>query len=509
MSDFVDMKQRQRILGDFGELAVRSQDLGQILQEACRLASDALGTKRAKILEILHAEQELFVRAGVGWESGIVGTMRLPMEEHSSETFAIKAAEPVITQNIAHEDRFQVPSFMKDAGVVALVNVPIILPGGRLFGLLQVDATEPRDFDDDDIHFLRTYATILGPVIDRLIMVPALRASEERFRILVEGMPQLVWTSRDEGDWSWGSPQWLDYTGQTQEEAHGLGWLQAVHPDDREATMQAWREARVLGMLDVEFRLRRASDGGYRWHRTRSLPFHDGAKDNRPKGDSAEWLGTSTDIDDLKLLQAHQGILVAELQHRTRNLLGVVLSIASRSIAPSAGRDRYNARLGALGRVQGFLSGSADWEISLKDLLDAELIAAGEGASQRIVVEGPPLRLPGDKVQTLALALHELATNAVKYGAIGQPQGRLKVVWRIETSDAPHRLVLDWRESKVTMPVAPPERRGFGSELIKRALPYQLKATTTLDFEPDGVHCTIILPLAILEGQGQSTAPRA
>jgi PAS domain S-box-containing protein len=637
MSDFVVVRQRQRILGEFGELAVRSQDLKQILQEACRLVSDALGTGRAKILEILHADQELFVRAGVGWEPGIVGTMRLPMDEHSSETFAIKAGEPVISQNIAYEDRFQVPPFMKDAGVVALVNVPIVLPGGRPFGLLQVDATEPRHFDDDDVHFLRTYATILGPVIDRLLILPALRAGEERFRltveaaldyaifmtdpqgritewlpgaaavfgwtaeeaigqpatitftsddrekrqdqrefktaeqegsasdirwhlrkdgrrvfvegstralhdpdgslrgflkigqnvterfradeqlrdekerfrILVEGIPQLVWTSRNEGNWSWASPQWLDYTGQTQEETHGLGWLQAVHPDDREATMQAWRAARVLGMLDVEFRLRRASDGTYRWHRTRSLPLRTGTRNGWLEGDSAEWLGTSSDIDDLKLLQAHQGILVAELQHRTRNLLGVVLSIASRSITPSAGRDRYNARLGALGRVQGFLSRSADWEISLKDLLDAELTAAGEGASQRIVVEGPPLRLPGDKVQTLALALHELATNAVKYGAIGQPQGRLKVTWHIETNDAPHRLVLDWRESEVTMPATPPERRGFGSELIKRALPYQLKAKTTLEFGPDGVHCTIILPLAMLEGRGENTAPRA
>jgi PAS domain S-box-containing protein len=624
VSDFAGMRKRQRILSDFGELALRSQDLDQVLHEACQLVSEALGTGRAKILEILHAEQQLFVRAGVGWDPGIVGSHRVPLDEHCSETFAIKAGDPVISRDIRHEDRFGIPPFMKAAGVVALVNVPILLPGGRPFGLLEVDATEPRDFDEDDAQFLRTYTAILGPVIDRLLLAPALRASEERFRltveevldyaifitdpqdritdwlpgaeavfgwtaeevvgqpaariftsedrethqdqwetrtaakdgaapdvrwhlrkdgrrvfiegstralrdpdgtlrgflkigqdvterlqaverlqeererfrILVESMPQLVWRSGDQGRWHWASPQWLEYTGQRQEESCGLGWLQAVHPDDREATMQAWQEAPAQGGLDAEYRLRRASDSSYRWHWTRSVLLHPGSDESQSGEQATEWLGTSTDIDDLKRLQGQQGILVAELQHRTRNMLGVVRSIASRSMAPSAGREDYQARLSALGRVQDFLSRSPDWEVSLLDLLEAELLAAGGGTSERVVVEGPPLQLSGDQVQTLALALHELATNAVKHGAIGQPNGRLTVTWRIEAGNGTSRVALDWRESGVVMSAARPKRRGFGSELIERAVPYQLKAETRLAFGPDGVHCRIVLPLS-------------
>jgi GAF domain-containing protein len=166
---------RQQVLADFGELALRSQDLDSTLTEACRLVGEALGTGRAKILEVLHAERQILVRVGVGWDSGIVGNIRMPMDQHTSETFAIEAAEPVVSRDINKEHRFDVPSFMKDAGVVALVNVPIFLPRGRPYGLLQVDATEPREFGDDEIQFLRTYSTILGPVIDRLLLTRELR----------------------------------------------------------------------------------------------------------------------------------------------------------------------------------------------------------------------------------------------------------------------------------------------------------------------------------------------
>ena len=141
---------RQRVLADFGEFALECQDLDQVLNEACRLVADVLGTGRSKILEIQHGGQSLFVRAGVGWASDVVGQVRLPMSEHSSESFSIDAGRPVITQDIGQETRFTVPEFMRKAGVVALVNAPIFLPGKKPYGLLQVDATEPRDFSDAD-----------------------------------------------------------------------------------------------------------------------------------------------------------------------------------------------------------------------------------------------------------------------------------------------------------------------------------------------------------------------
>ena len=332
----------------------------------------------------------------------------------------------------------------------------------------------------------------------------AMADSETRLRTLMEGIPQLVWRSGKDGLWTWASPQWMSLTGQAQAESHGFGWIDAVHPDDRAAAMQAWDRAQPHGRLDVEYRVRRLSDSAWLWHRTRSVPVRDAPGPGGAEGPITEWLGTTTDIDDLRRLQDEQQVLVAELQHRTRNLLAVVRNVARRSIGPSPERDEYDARLAALGRVQGFLSRSPGYSVPLGDVVEAELQAAGDGASAKVEVAGPAVDLPGESVQAVALALHELATNAVKYGAMAQPSAQLSVTWRIEAGEggAPC-LVIDWRESRVAMPAGPPARRGYGTELITRALPYQLRAETALEFMPDGVRCRIILPASAFSGRAE------
>ncbi len=160
---------RQKLLANFGDFALRCEDLDEILTRACHLVGDALGTDLAKILEIERGEHAALVRAGVGWKPGVVGQARISLGERSSEAYSIKVSRPVITEDIDKEERFDLPEFLREHGVRALVNVPIFLPGGRPYGLLQVDAREPRDFGEEEVEFLRTYATILGPVIDRLL----------------------------------------------------------------------------------------------------------------------------------------------------------------------------------------------------------------------------------------------------------------------------------------------------------------------------------------------------
>ncbi|MGI3778725.1 MAG: PAS domain-containing protein, partial [Janthinobacterium lividum] len=137
---------------------------------------------------------------------------------------------------------------------------------------------------------------------------------EQQLRTLVEGMPQLVWRSCSRGRWTWASPQWLGYTGQTQAQSRDHGWLDAVHPDDHAAARKAWADAQSNGVLDVEFRVRHAADDRWVWHRTRSLPVHDTA------GGIVEWLGTTTDIQTLKELQQRQQTLLGEARHHARAL---------------------------------------------------------------------------------------------------------------------------------------------------------------------------------------------
>ncbi|WP_426954229.1 PAS domain S-box protein [Muricoccus radiodurans] len=258
MPELEQMLKRQTALADFGDLALRSENLDEILREACRLVAEALETVRAKIMEIKQGGRSLLVRAGVGWDPGIVGRLRLPMAENSSETYAIAAGEPVVTQDISEEDRFDVPPFMKEAGIVALVNVPIILPGGQPFGLLQVDATERRSFGDDEVQFLRTYASVLGPVIDRLFKAQELRSTEERFRLTVEAaLDYGIFLTDPEDritDWLPGAEAVF---GWTAEEAVGQPAAIIFTPEDRESRQDLW---------ETETAIRDGVAPNDRWH---------------------------------------------------------------------------------------------------------------------------------------------------------------------------------------------------------------------------------------------------
>ena len=220
------------------------------------------------------------------------------------------------------------------------------------------------------------------------------------------------------------------------------------------------------------------------------------------QGRVRHWVAAQRDVTKRHRAQARQAVLMGELQHRTRNLLAVVYTIAERTLGRDPAVAEYGARLAALGRVQGLLSGSKqDWSVPVAEVVRAELDAHGVELGGQIQVEGPAVELSGDQVQAVALALHELATNAVKYGALAQASGRLSVVWRVEGGDDEARLVIDWHESGVSMPGGPPAHRGYGTELITAALPYQLDAETALEFTPDGVRCRIALPLGMFRDE--------
>jgi PAS domain S-box-containing protein len=327
----------------------------------------------------------------------------------------------------------------------------------------------------------------------------ALSNSEVAFRTLIEGMPQLAWRSSGGGEWTWSSPQWRDYTGQTEKESLGMGWLAALHPDDRPAARKAWEQATASHALEFEARLCGERDQRYRHFRTRAAPVisEDGAV--------LEWLGTSTDVDDIVQLQQEQSVLVDELQHRTRNLMAVIQAVMVRTIRGSKTLQDFakciDDRLQALARAQGMLSRRGAglrvaFDVLLRTELSAHLELDADGNGPQVSTRGPlgvPLR--SSIVQTLALAVHELSTNAVKYGALASPEGHLSIQWELQDIDGKkRRLRVEWKESGVKNMAAddaPPRGGGYGRELIERALPYQLGARTTYALGENGVFCTI------------------
>lgn len=320
----------------------------------------------------------------------------------------------------------------------------------------------------------------------------ALRESEERFRGLVEGFGQFSWEARADGVIVTDSPGWRAFTGQRLEEWQGSGWLQAIHADDRAAIESKWRAAVASGeTVDAEYRLWHALSASWRWSNVRVVPI------TRPDGTIRKWSGVNIDVTDRRTLQARQEILVNELQHRARNLLGVITAVVGRTLRQGSSVEAFEVRLQALSRAQGLLSQGSSDKVEVGALVRAELAVHTDGASHGAAVSGPEVYLTARQVQNFALAVHELTTNAVKYGALRDETGHLCITWEVVMDRRERRrLRMSWVESGVAIEPGKVTRRGYGTELIQEALAYALEAEVDYMLGADGVRCQIEMPIS-------------
>lgn len=320
----------------------------------------------------------------------------------------------------------------------------------------------------------------------------ALGRSEARYRMVVESATDyaIISMDADRGITGW-NPGAANIFGWSEDEMIGKPADLFFTPEDREAdvpdmeTHAALRDGRAA---DNRWHLRR--DGSRFWAAGVMMPLKD------PEQGFVKILHDRTQERDNA---ERQKLLMAELQHRVKNILAVVRSIASRTLETTEDLEDFSAhfdgRLRALSRTQNVLTRTAMGRIDLDELVREELLThAGHGEGQ-VEIVGPEISLRDRAAEIFALALHELATNAVKYGALSQPKGRVSVTWRMLQTAAGGRLSLEWRESGVPALDPSPARHGFGRDLIERGLPYELGAATSLEFLPGGVRCTIELPL--------------
>jgi two-component system CheB/CheR fusion protein len=249
---------------------------------------------------------------------------------------------------------------------------------------------------------------------------------------------------------------------------------------------------RVLRTLASSERELTAPDSGTRYI-VRILPYR--SIDNFIAG----VVITFVDVTAITRAEERQRLLLAELQHRVRNTLGVVRSIARRSAESSSTVEEYSAhldgRLNAFARTQALVTRDPEGGVDLEYLLVEEVLAYNAREDDQLRVSGPPVRFQPKPAETFALAIHELATNALKYGALSQSSGRIEVSWRIDESVDPPQLVFEWRE-RGGPKVSPPQRKGFGTELLERTLAFEFKGQTSLAYNSHGLDCTITMPLS-------------
>jgi PAS domain S-box-containing protein len=352
-------------------------------------------------------------------------------------------------------------------------------------------------------------AGVMGVVIDTTAQVTslkALRASQERFRQFADASSDVLWIRNAETlELEFLSPAFERVYGLTVERAL-IGdtlkaWTELIVPADREAALAQLGKLLAGERVAFEYRVRRPDTGEVRWIRDTDFPIRDFAGRLRRIG------GVAHDVTAETRTAHHQVMLLAELQHRTRNLLGVIRGVARRTAETSEDLEsfltHFDGRLSAIARTQTALARNNDVSASLDALVLEEFLAAA--CAEQVTLDGPEVQLCGKVAESISLAVHELVTNALKYGALTTPKGHVYVTWAVSDRDGGRALALHWRETGVGVIDVQPRRVGFGRRLLEKALPYELGALTTLRFAPGGLQATIEISLKTESGHGMTS----
>jgi two-component system CheB/CheR fusion protein len=202
-------------------------------------------------------------------------------------------------------------------------------------------------------------------------------------------------------------------------------------------------------------------------------------------------------ITELKRSHAHNDALVGELQHRVKNILATVSSLAVRMTRSSGSIEEFSSaflgRLIAMGAMHEMLSARGWVGADLRKLMVTAIVPYVQRGKDNYSATGPAVLLRPNAAATLGMVFHELATNAVKYGSLSVPNGRIDLSWEVEDSPGGQRLTINWAERNGPR-VHPPKHDGFGSIFVERSVEFELEGTVGLEFEPSGVQCTISFP---------------
>lgn len=298
------------------------------------------------------------------------------------------------------------------------------------------------------------------------------------------------------------SPEYLMIHGlppEATQETH-QDWVRRIHPDERLAVETHFREA-VQGTAteyQAEYRIIRPSDGQVRWIAATAQI------ERGENGEPLRLVGAHLDVTARKEAEAEQRLLMQELAHRVKNTMAMIQALASQTLRNAktleGARETFSARLAALSRAHDLLVGGRRADASVADI--AQSVIALQGDAERFHMRGSPVVLGPKGALALTLILHELTTNAVKYGALSNEKGIITLNWGVDEIEGVKQFRLRWQESGGP-PVSEPSRIGFGSRLIERSFPAARSGTASA-YLPEGLVFTLDAPFEGLDGGGEA-----
>ena len=437
-----------------------------------------------------------------------------PPREHSICAHAMILPDIMTVPDTFEDPRFsQNPLVTNEPNIRFYAGVPLVGPDGTPWGTLCVVDRLPRqgltDLQSDGLKVLASSVTAYFAAYESQLAISARSAMAEeerdnqrqRFQLLADTMPQMVWSTLPDGFHDYYNARWYEFTGVEHGSTDGEQWNGMFHPEDQERAWALWKHSLTTGEpYDIEYRLRDAS-GEYRWVLGRALPMFDA------NGAIVRWFGTCTDIHEHKLAMDQREIISHELSHRIKNIFAVIGGLIGLSARQNPEHrvvtDELRERVLALGRAHDFVrphsaqSNPSGRPPTLHAMLDELMAPYQQSGSARIVITGDDPLIDDRSVTPLALAFHELATNATKYGALSRDEGAVSIHI---TRDADN-VVIDWSE-RGAMNVSAPDATGFGTRLIELSIERQLGGAIVRTWEQTGLSAQITIPASAMERVG-------